>query len=397
MRAPNQAVPELEKLLQGHDPNARVIDNAVKLHKTPSSGPPIPHTPTRSTPAPDVPASLPTSTTATSSAPHLDPSAVVASTTDGPKPEDTDVVLPITADMPKGPFIEDDAKSGIYPYNAYLHPFSHLKRDPAVNPSLFATRLQRLLIPSIMPTGLDPNQIIAERNRFVDARIEWRIRELENMSAMMGEGGLDNSLDDPSDDKAMKVDPSTTQTDPSLPIPPTEQQQQKVEEKENTDLSALIKPKVSLSFPGADTHGKLRALIELKSLRVLDKQRAMRAMVAERLTHGSLLPLNRADFRRVRKPTLRDTRMTEQAERKQRVDRERRAKQKHVEQLSIICRHGEEVLTANRNAQARVLRLGKNVLSFHAHTEREEQKRIERLAKERLKVIVSATCRTKIL
>jgi len=120
---------------------------------------------------------------------------------------------------------------------------------------------------------------------------------------------------------------------------------------------------------------------------VLDKQRAMRAMVAERLTHGSLLPLNRSDFRRMRKPAIRDTHMTENLERKQRVDRERRAKQKHVEQLSIICAHGREVLSVNRTAQDRVIRLGKSVLSFHTHAEREEQKRIERISKERLKAL----------
>jgi ATP-dependent helicase STH1/SNF2 len=128
-------------------------------------------------------------------------------------------------------------------------------------------------------------------------------------------------------------------------------------------------------------------VIELRSLRVLDKQRALRAMVAERLTHGSLLPLNRSDFRRARKPTIRDTHTTETLERKQRVDRERRAKQKHVEQLGIICAHGREVLSVNRAAQERAIRLGRAVLSFHNHAEREEQKRIERISKERLKAL----------
>jgi ATP-dependent helicase STH1/SNF2 len=79
--------------------------------------------------------------------------------------------------------------------------------------------------------------------------------------------------------------------------------------------------------------------------------------------------------------------MTENLERKQRVDRERRAKQKHVEQLSIICAHGREVLSVNPTAQDRVIHLGKAVLSFHAHAEREEQKRIERISKEHLKAL----------
>src|SRR5260221_11438225 len=100
-----------------------------------------------------------------------------------------------------------------------------------------------------------------------------------------------------------------------------------------------------------------------------------------------MLPLNRLDFRRVRKPTIRDARMTEQLERKQRLERERRAKHKHVEQLNAICNHGKELLAANRVAQERVMRLSRSVHAFHATTEKEEQKRIERLAKERLRAL----------
>ncbi|KAI0825398.1 SNF2 family N-terminal domain-containing protein [Trametes gibbosa] len=321
IRVPNQAVPDLQTLLHGADVSARVIDNAVKIHKS-ASGTPVN---------------------------GFDHATPASATVDLVKDEEVE----ITTDpekLPKGPFLEDDVNSGIYPYNAYLHPFSHLKRDPKVGTTMWATRMQRLLVPSVMPVGLDPHQMIEERNHYIDARIDQRIRELESLPAMLGDGGLDDPLDEA--DK----------------------------EKENATLEQLIHPPLN-------THGKLRALIELKSLRVLDKQRSLRASVAERLMHGSLLPLNRTDFRRVRKPAVRDARMTEQMERKQRIERERRAKQKHVEQLGVICAHGREVIAANNAAQDRVKRLSKAVLSFHAHTEKEEQKRIERLAKERLKAL----------
>ena len=275
--------------------------------------------------------------------------------------QDTSVRLegtPQLEDVSKAVVQEEDPDSPLYPYNAYTHPFTHLKIVGG-SPEAFATRLQRLLVPSIMPLGLDPHQIINERRRFVEARIHQRIRELEAMPATIGDGGLESIIDDESKENVVKPD-------------------QEVSHKA-----------INLHYvhPPTTTHGKLRAVIELKSLRVLDKQRALRALVAERLTHGSLLPLNRSDFRRARKPTIRDTHMTENLERKQRVDRERRAKQKHVEQLSIICAHGREVLLANRSAQDRVVRLGKAVLSFHTHAEREEQKRIERISKERLKAL----------
>ncbi|KIY64503.1 SNF2-family ATP dependent chromatin remodeling factor snf21 [Cylindrobasidium torrendii FP15055 ss-10] len=248
---------------------------------------------------------------------------------------------PEPTDLPTGPFLEEDTNSGIYPYNAYRHPFSHLKRQPDIDPKAFATHLQRLLVPSIMPAGLDVNQIMQERDRYVDVRIQQRMSELEELPSTAGEGGLveENLLED---DKQLLFQPS---------------------------------------------HGKLRALIELKSLRLVEKQRAMRQAVAERLVHGSMLPVNRADFKRARKPTLRDTRQTETLERNQRAERERRAKHKHVEQLRVITNHGREILNVNRAAQDRVNRLGKAVLAFHVHTEKEEQKRIERISKERLKAL----------
>jgi ATP-dependent helicase STH1/SNF2 len=140
-------------------------------------------------------------------------------------------------------------------------------------------------------------------------------------------------------------------------------------------------------IPSNTAHGKLRAMIELKFCQVLDKQRVLRALVAEHLTDGFLLPINRADFRCGRKPVLRDARSTEQNEHRQCVDRERRTKHKHVEQLSVICNHGREDLAANRAAQDRVIKLGRSVLNYHVYTEKEEQIRMERISKERLKAL----------
>ena len=319
--------PEIDMLLSAQLV-AKVADNTTKVQKASSEAPPT-HS------APETPAT--------------------------PANQDTTVKLegtPQLDDVSKAVVQDEDPDSPLYPYNAYLHPFTHLK-VVGTSPEAYATRLQRLLVPSIMPLGLDPHQLISERRRFIEARVHQRIHELESMSSTIGDGALEPIIDDESKENVVKSEHGAS------------------------------KKALNLDYvhPPATAHGKLRAVIELKSLRVLDKQRALRAMVAERLTHGSLLPLSRSDFRRVRKPAMRDTHMTENLERKQRVDRERRAKQKHVEQLSIICAHGREVLSVNRTAQDRIIRLGKSVLSFHTHAEREEQKRIERISKERLKAL----------
>ena len=313
-------MPELERLLSSSDPMARIVESVIKVQKSAES------TCGDSAPGTGSVESVFTTSGAVSHRPSS-------------KVEDSD---PDSSDLPKGPFLEDQTDSGIYPYNAYIHPFSHFKTFK--DPKLLHTRLQRLIVPSVMPGGLDPHQIITERNRYVDARTQQRILELETIPATAGDGGFESiveSVDDVEPKRFVKVEPQ----------------------------------------------GKLKAMIELRSLRVLEKQRALRAAVAERLTHGTNLPLNRVEFRRVRKPTVRDARQTETLERKQRVDRERQAKQRHVAQLNVICAHGREVLQVNRLAEDRVARLGKSILAFHTHAEKEEQKRIERITKERLKAL----------
>jgi len=153
--------------------------------------------------------------------------------------------------------MEDNVDSRIYPYNAFIH------------------GLQRPFVPAIMPQGLDPHQIIAERNRFIDARIIQHIHELSSLPVTMGDGGLDQ-----------------------FPLPTLDGGNANKEndgEKEAIDIQK-------------NTHGKLRAVIELKSLRVREKQRALRAQIVERLNHGTLLPLDCKDLRCARQPTIRDAR-----------------------------------------------------------------------------------------
>ncbi|KAJ3564558.1 hypothetical protein NP233_g8217 [Leucocoprinus birnbaumii] len=184
-----------------------------------------------------------------------------------------------------GPFLEDNVSSGIYPYNAYRHPFSYMKRHWKNDPPMLATCLQRFSILTIMSAGLDAHQILNERDRYIGARTHLRIHELEAM-------------------------PSTINVD--------------VKE------SSLVHP-----FPTA--HDELRPAIKLESLRLLDKQRALWVMVAERLNHASMHPLNCLEFRRTREPSNCDACNTKHSERQQRVER-------NLEQLTIMCTHGREVI-----------------------------------------------------
>jgi len=50
-----------------------------------------------------------------------------------------------------------------------------------------------------MPGGFDPHQIIAERNRYVDTRIQQRMAELEAAPATMRDGGFESIADNVED------------------------------------------------------------------------------------------------------------------------------------------------------------------------------------------------------
>lgn len=96
---------------------------------------------------------------------------------------------------------------------------------------------------------------------------------------------------------------------------------------------------------------------------------------------------DRAAYRRMKKQSLREARMTEKLERQQRQDREGRERQKHMDSLLNIVNHGREMIQWHRTQQMKQNKLGRLVLQFHSHVEKEEAKRIERISKERLKAL----------
>ncbi|KAN0060922.1 ATP-dependent DNA helicase Snf21 [Thecaphora frezii] len=247
------------------------------------------------------------------------------------------------------PSPKDDPSSSVYPYNAYVHPLSYISRPLLEDPDYTATKQQRLLIPSLMPSGLEPKLLLEERDRFTQARIRQRIQELESLPANLSQRPTLASL----------------------------------KGKQNED--SLQNKLLGAGLDG--DNAKIKALIELKSLHLLEKQKALREQVVRGLNLATTLGLDRVAFRRVKKQTLRDARMTEQLERKQRVDREKRARQKHTDYLATICNHGRDLVSAHTKAHDQARRFGRAMLKFHADTEREEQKRIERIAKERLNAL----------
>lgn len=232
----------------------------------------------------------------------------------------------------------EDPTSLVYPYNSFSTPGNILRTQ-------VTTTKRPLLIPTLLPRGLDPQALADERNKFIEARVQQRINELESLPSNLNQD--DHSL------------PSTSNSNSSF------------NDKENS----------------AST--KLKALIELKSLHLLARQKSLREDVIKGYNQASSLslPTDRASFRRTKKITLRDARQTEQLEQKQKLERERRAKQKHLDHLTRITIHGRDLVAAHRSHQSKFSKIGKTLLKFHADAEKDEQRRVERVSKERLKAL----------
>ncbi|WFC98740.1 RSC chromatin remodeling complex ATPase component [Malassezia yamatoensis] len=243
----------------------------------------------------------------------------------------------------------DDPSSPVYPYNAYVHPFTMLAKPSTKAGDDLASIQQRMLIPSLLPAGIDARLLLEERDRFVKARIQQRIRELESFPSTMAQVPI-HSQAAPRDSHGY------------------------LQEESNGVASG-------------GQNAKVKALIELKSLHLLERQQQLREKVVASMQLATTLGLDRSAFRRVRKQALRDARVTEQLERKQRTERERKAKQRHTDYLSMICTHGKDLLAAHNKASDQAKKIGRMVLKLHADTDREEQKRVERIAKERLNAL----------
>ncbi|ODV92054.1 hypothetical protein CANCADRAFT_22566 [Tortispora caseinolytica NRRL Y-17796] len=228
------------------------------------------------------------------------------------------------------PAEEVSFKTAKDPYEQFSAPISYEN---------YAERVNKSMIPSVMPVGVDVNELKERRNRAIESRIEYRLQELSSTPTNIG------TLD------ASDVSPSVLDAD-------------------NNKL-------------------KIRALIEYKCLKLRHKQKALRQDASLAFSHLNSFALtgNRVNFRRMKKLSLVESRLAEDLEKQLRIERERKETQKQMEYLQSICSHSIDIYAQGRDKKTRFLRLGKGVNSYHYHTEREEQRRLERTAKQRLQAL----------
>lgn len=86
----------------------------------------------------------------------------------------------------------------------------------------------------------------------------------------------------------------------------------------------------------------------------------------------------------MKKITLKDSRHVESMERQQRNYRDQTLRQAQQNRLQEICDHGMHLIAHHKANETKMSKLGKSVIQYHTHIEKEEQKRVERIAKERI-------------
>ncbi|KAH9906145.1 SNF2-family ATP dependent chromatin remodeling factor snf21 [Xylariomycetidae sp. FL2044] len=198
-----------------------------------------------------------------------------------------------------------------------------------------ALRKQRLIIPSIFPTGIDFEQLRHEREIIIFNRMKARYAELKAVPGNVAHW-----------DTAKE----TLEPDDSV---------------------------------------KRKAIIELKSLGLYAKQRLLREKIGRQMLHYDNLAMttNRSQYRRTKKQSVREARITEKLEKQQRDARENREKKKHIDFLQSVQHHRAEIINSAVGAKNKTYKIGKAMFSHHFNIEKEEQKRIERTAKQRLQAL----------
>lgn len=223
----------------------------------------------------------------------------------------------------------------LHEYTGFKSP--HAGLSSKISYSAHKNREKRPMIPSTMPSGIDSERLRTERETIVYNRMQARLAELKSLPANMAH--LDVRNDD-------------------------------------------LTPEDTL---------KRKAIIEMKMLGLYQKQRVMREKIGRQMIQYDNLAMtaNRSHYRRMKKQSLREARITEKLEKQQRDARETREKKKHTDYLHQVVNHAKEVTLAGQNQRLKIQKLGRMMMTQHQNIEKEEQKRIERTAKQRLQALKS--------
>ncbi|PIO65278.1 hypothetical protein TELCIR_13061 [Teladorsagia circumcincta] len=131
---------------------------------------------------------------------------------------------------------------------------------------------------------------------------------------------------------------------------------------------------------------RIKAEIELRALRLVNLQAQVRSEVMGALRRDTTLEtaLNPYAYRRTKRQSLREARVTEKLEKQQKMEQERKRRQKHTDLMQAIIQHGREFKEYHRNNLLKTQKVKKAVITYHQNNERERKK--DEIKNERLRM-----------
>ncbi|KAL4709787.1 hypothetical protein ACJJTC_001241 [Scirpophaga incertulas] len=99
--------------------------------------------------------------------------------------------------------------------------------------------------------------------------------------------------------------------------------------------------------------------------------------------------VNMKVYKRTKRQGLREARATEKLEKQQKLEAERKRRQKHQEFLQTVLQHAKDFKEYHRNNLAKLSRMNKSIMNYHANAEREQKKEQERIEKERMRRLMA--------
>lgn len=153
--------------------------------------------------------------------------------------------------------------------------------------------------------------------------------------------------------------------------------------------------------PSSIDNFKLKALIELKSLKLLTKQKSLRQKLINNVSsqaHHQIPYLRDSPYTmaaqrsvQVRSKVIvpQTARIAEELERQQLLEKRKKERNLHVKKIHTITDFVQDKLENVWNRHDRLQQMGKYCLTQHNQIEKEEQKRVERTAKQRLAALKS--------
>lgn len=136
---------------------------------------------------------------------------------------------------------------------------------------------------------------------------------------------------------------------------------------------------------------RLQAQIELRALRVINFQKQLRSEILGQVRRDTTLEtaVNIKAYKRTKRQGLREARATEKLEKQQKLEAERKRRQKHQEFLQTVLQHVKDFKEYHRNNLAKTARINKSIMNYHANAEREQKKEQERIEKERMRRLMA--------